>query len=92
MTVGFGSVASGQRSVSQRRSFGVTPYRLTVDDKRVRFLASERTGAVILFESGDGGERWKRTALSSLPEEGAAELGPHGWFAVDDKHRLLTAR
>jgi hypothetical protein len=69
----------------------ITPYRLIIDDKHIRFLATERGGAVTMFESTDGSASWKRTTLPSLPEEGAAELGPHGWFAVDAKHRLLTA-
>jgi len=70
----------------------VMPYRLVIDDQHVRFLATERGGTVVLFESTDGGASWKRTTLPSLPEEGAADLGPRGWFAVNDKHRLLAMR
>lgn len=70
----------------------IEPYRLVIDDPHIRFLATERGGAVILFESTDGGASWKRAALPSLPEEDAATLGPHGWCAVDARHRLLTAR
>jgi hypothetical protein len=47
---------------------------------------------VVLFESSDGGASWKRTALPALPDEGAADLGPRGWFAVDAGHRVLAMR
>jgi hypothetical protein len=70
----------------------ITPYRLVIADQHVRFLATEGHGAVVLFESTDAGARWNRTTLPSLPEDGAADLGPHGWFAVDATHRLLAMR
>lgn len=72
----------------------IVPFRLVIDEggQRVRMLATERGAGVVQFESSDGSATWRRLVLPSLPEEGAADLGPRRWVAVDARHRLLTPR